>query len=122
CSSMYPPNPHAIRREVFGVLRAGGALRTTVPFHFVEHGCPKDYLRFTDQFFEEVCADIGFLPISKLINDTRFTSGIFHTIQQLSKAALVNTDAPDAGLARRRMSKPTGPRRRLHPRYRRRCF
>ena len=92
------PYPHDILREAFRVLRAGGALRTTVPFHFVEHGCPKDYLRFTGQFFEDVCADIGFTDIK---TDTRSTSGMFYTIHQLSKAALVNTDAPDAGPARR---------------------
>jgi SAM-dependent methyltransferase len=92
------PYPHDILREVFRVLRAGGALRTTVPFHFVEHGCPKDYLRFTGQFFEDVCADIGF---SDVRTDTRFTSGMLYTIHQLSKAALVNPDAPDAGPARR---------------------
>jgi SAM-dependent methyltransferase len=92
------PYPHDILREAFRVLRAGGALRTTVPFHFVEHGCPKDYLRFTGQFFEDVCADIGFTDIK---TDTRSTSGMLYTIHQLSKAALVNTDAPDAGPARR---------------------
>jgi hypothetical protein len=92
------PYPHDILREAFRVLRAGGALRATVPFHFVEHGCPKDYLRFTGQFFEDVCADIGFTDIK---TDTRSTSGLLYTIHQLSKAALVNTDAPDAGPARR---------------------
>jgi SAM-dependent methyltransferase len=92
------PYPHDILREAFRVLRAGGALRTTVPFHFVEHGCPKDYLRFTGQFFEDVCADIGFTDIK---TDTRSTSGMFYTIHQLSKAALVNMDAPDAGPAQR---------------------
>jgi SAM-dependent methyltransferase len=92
------PYPHDILREAFRVLRAGGALRTTVPFHFVEHGCPKDYLRYTGQFFEDVCADIGFSDIK---TDTRFTSGMLYTIHQLSKAALVNPDAPDAGAARR---------------------
>jgi uncharacterized protein YbaR (Trm112 family) len=69
-----------------------------VPFHFVEHGCPKDYLRFTGQFFEDVCADIGFTNIQ---TDTRSTSGMFYTIHQLSKAALVNMDALDAGPAQR---------------------
>jgi SAM-dependent methyltransferase len=92
------PYPHDILREAFRVLRAGGALRTTVPFHFVEHGCPKDYLRFTGQFFEDVCADIGFTGIE---TDTRSTSGMFYTIHQLSKAALVNADASDAWPARR---------------------
>jgi SAM-dependent methyltransferase len=92
------PYPHDILRESFRVLRAGGALRTTVPFHFVEHGCPNDYLRFMGQFFEDVCADIGFTDIK---TDTRSTSGMLYTIHQLSKAALVNADALDAGPARR---------------------
>jgi SAM-dependent methyltransferase len=46
--------PHEIIREAFRILRPGGVFLTAVPFHFVQHGCPRDYLRFTGDFFEDV--------------------------------------------------------------------
>ena len=85
------PYPHEILKEAFRVLRPGGCILTTVPFHFVEHGCPKDYLRFTGQFFEDVCTDIGF---SEVYTDTKATSGIFYNTHQTLKAGVMNESAP----------------------------
>ena len=62
-----------------------------MPFHFVEHGCPKDYLRFTSQFFEDVCDDVGF---SEVFVDSKSTSGIYYTTHQLLKAGVVNEQSP----------------------------
>ncbi len=74
--------PHEIIKEAFRVLRPGGAFVTTVPFHFVAHGCPADYLRYTGQFFEEVCGAAGFAPV---LSDTWATSGVYYTTHQLLK-------------------------------------
>jgi uncharacterized protein YbaR (Trm112 family) len=83
--------PHEIIRESFRVLRPGGVLRTIVPFHFTEHGCPSDYLRYTGAFFEEVCRNAGFETV---VCDIRSSCGLYYTIHTLSKQAQV-ADQPE---------------------------
>lgn len=81
--------PHDVIREAFRVLRPGGALVTAVPFHFVLHGCPNDYLRYTGQFFREVCGRSGFEPV---ITDTWSASGPYYTLHQLLKGTTAGHD------------------------------
>lgn len=83
--------PHDVIREAFRVLRPGGILMTAVPFHFVRHGCPNDYLRYTGQFFEEVCGRTGFEPV---ITDTWGASGVYYTLHQLLKGATAGLANP----------------------------
>ena len=80
------PYPHDIIREAFRVLRPGGYILTVVPFHFVEHVCPGDFLRYTGQFFEQVGGDAGFVDI---YIDTKSCSGVYYTTHQLLKAGIV---------------------------------
>jgi SAM-dependent methyltransferase len=80
--------PHEIIREAFRVLRPGGVLYTTVPFHFAGHNCPSDYLRFTGQFFEDVCRDIGF---ELVLSDVMSSHGLYYTLHTASKMAVVWT-------------------------------
>jgi predicted SAM-dependent methyltransferase/uncharacterized protein YbaR (Trm112 family) len=78
--------PHEILKEVYRILKPGGVFYTAVPFHFVQHDCPSDYLRYTGAFFEDVCKDLGF---SEVHTDTKSTSGVYYTIHNLAKAAIV---------------------------------
>jgi uncharacterized protein YbaR (Trm112 family) len=80
--------PHEIIREAFRVLRPGGVLYTTVPFHFAYHNCPSDYLRFTGPFFEDVCREVGF---DAVVTDTLSTSGLYYTLHTATKCAKVWT-------------------------------
>lgn len=79
------PYPHDILMETFRVLKPGGAILTSVPFHFVQHDCPKDYLRFTSDFFQDICKDIGFVSIK---TDTQSSSGVYYVVHQLLKAGI----------------------------------
>lgn len=90
--------PHEIIREAFRVLRPGGQLMTVAPFHFVEHKCPADYLRFTPQFFEDVCKDAGF---EYVVTESKSSSGVYFTLHQLVKAAVAQETIAPGHAARR---------------------
>lgn len=83
--------PHAVIAESFRVLRAGGAMTITVPFHFVLHGCPQDYLRYTPAFFDKVCREVGF---AEVVCETHAFGGVYYTLHQACKAAMVRDDLP----------------------------
>ena len=83
--------PHVVIAESFRVLRAGGAMTITVPFHFVLHGCPQDYLRYTPAFFDKVCREVGF---AEVVCETRAYGGVYYTLHQTCKAARVREDLP----------------------------
>jgi hypothetical protein len=88
--------PNEIIAEAFRVLRPGGVLYTVVPFQFVEHRVPSDYLRFTGQFFEHTCADAGF---AEVLTDTKSASGAYFTAHQVMKNALSVAELHPAGMS-----------------------
>lgn len=90
--------PHEIIREAFRVLRPGGAMFAKTPFHFVEHRFPADYLRYSEQFFQDVCSDAGFADVH---TESKSTSGIYYTVHQLIKAGVVNQEHPESHTAQR---------------------
>jgi predicted O-methyltransferase YrrM/SAM-dependent methyltransferase len=90
--------PHEIIREAFRVLRPGGSMLVKAPFNCVEHRCPADYLRFTGQFFEEVCSAAGFARVEV---EEEATSGVYYVAHQVLKAGQVYPHHPEARTAQR---------------------
>ncbi len=54
------PDPRAVLKEAFRVLKNNGVALITVPFMYPIHGDPDDYGRYTESFWEKVATDLGF--------------------------------------------------------------
>jgi uncharacterized protein YbaR (Trm112 family)/SAM-dependent methyltransferase len=85
--------PHQIIEETFRVLRPGGVMEVVMPWVWMRHGYPHDYVRLTPQFFERVCRETGFVDIAV---DEDGTSGLYNTLHNASKMAEVPDDDPAA--------------------------
>jgi uncharacterized protein YbaR (Trm112 family) len=83
--------PHRIIKESFRTLTPGGAMQVTMPFHFVQHFCPKDYMRLAPDFFEDMCREAGFAKVYCHVKDF---GGIYYTLHNLAKAALIDGGVP----------------------------
>jgi uncharacterized protein YbaR (Trm112 family) len=81
--------PHRIIEESFRVLRPGGLMEVIMPWVWMRHGYPHDYVRLTPQFFERVCRETGFVDVAV---DEDGTSGLYNTLHNASKMA----EVPDA--------------------------
>lgn len=57
------PDPLAVCREVYRVLRPAGVLLGCIPFLYKIHGDPDDYGRYTDHYWQERLAAIGFAEV-----------------------------------------------------------
>lgn len=89
--------PHDAIAESLRVLRPGGLLEIVAPFHFSEHGCPDDYLRYTPSFLERVALEAGF-EVAR--GDMYDRGGVFYTLHSCLKAAAADTENPDAATTR----------------------
>lgn len=85
--------PEEVLRECMRVLRPGGAVRIATPFIFNLHGFPDDYLRYTPSWYEESCREAGFETV---VTDMDAARGLYYTLHNSAKAAVVTDDQPDA--------------------------
>lgn len=58
------PDPRAVIKETYRILRPSGRVLITVPFLYPIHGDPYDYGRYTDHYWHSVLEEVGFQDIS----------------------------------------------------------
>lgn len=54
------PDPIALLKEAYRLLKSGGVLLATIPFMYPIHADPEDYGRYTDYFWRKAALKTGF--------------------------------------------------------------
>lgn len=57
------PDPIAVLREAYRILKRGGVILATTPFMYPIHADPYDFGRYTESFWRKAAEDIGFSEI-----------------------------------------------------------
>ena len=87
------PHPHRVLAECFRVLKPGGLLKLITPFAFTLHGYPDDHLRYTPSWYELVLTELGFETV---VADVEASRGLYYTLHNSSKAAIVDPGSEGA--------------------------
>jgi uncharacterized protein YbaR (Trm112 family) len=89
--------PHAVIEECFRVLRPGGWLHIVTPWVFTLHGHPSDFMRYSTYFYDLICTRVGF---ARVLADSNAMSGLYYTLHNSAKTAVVKTAEPEASALR----------------------
>lgn len=84
--------PQRVLEETFRVLRAGGVMVVVMPFVWMLHGVPDDYVRLTPRYFERICRQIGF---EQVLTDVASSGGVYNVLHNTAKMASVDERSPD---------------------------
>jgi SAM-dependent methyltransferase len=79
--------------ECHRVLKPGGLVKMVTPFAFNLHGYPDDYLRYTPSWYVERFHEFGF---ETALADIDAQRGLYYTLHNSLKSAIVDPDHPDA--------------------------
>jgi SAM-dependent methyltransferase len=84
--------PELVFGEAHRALRPGGVLVTATPFVWHEHGYPDDYVRLTRGYYERILGEVGFVDVRV---DPDGSSGLYYTLHNAAKMALVDESLPE---------------------------
>lgn len=76
-------NTEEVLKSCFSALADGGYFKATMPFMFIEHGYPSDYVRLTPNYFVARAKELGFV-VEHL--HTKDFSGCYYVIHNLLKS------------------------------------
>jgi SAM-dependent methyltransferase len=108
CSELleHVPDPPSVLREAYRVLREGRTLLICVPFLHRIHGDPYDYGRYSDFYWSQTLAAIGFGDI-RIEQQGLFWSVLMDMLRDLAYQ-MANEGRPRSVWARRLVSKAIG--------------
>ena len=108
CSELleHVPDPPAVLREAYRVLREGATLLICAPFLHRMHGDPYDYGRYSDYYWSQTLTTIGFSDI-RIEKQGLFWSVLMDMLRDLAHQ-MAKEGRPRSAWVRRQVARLTG--------------